>query len=370
MNIDNLATRLSEVRELAKLSQKDVAKRLNISPSLVSHWEAGARIPSEEQVLDLSRALGVSLDYLLNATIHPRFQFRAQKTKTPQEEVERVLKDASQQVHFIDAAFRMAGKNLKPFRLKADFSATQLADMATQFRDALRLNRRVTLGELKEALAEWDVFVFEWAMPSEISGMSYRGATTTIIINKLHTKQRKLFTLAHEFGHVLFHLGRDQKGGDTAVSLIASNRDPVEKEANEFSSELLMPASEMDRLMKEWGKALRQHVVLGMAAQEFNVSVDAMFYRLAGRGIFRWDEKAKYIPKHIKQEEVPSFRVCELKNQVSKEFLHTAISLHENEKVSAGKLAEWLFAPRTKVEDYLAELRNEQENGIGDGEDE
>ena len=131
-----------------------------------------------------------------------------------------------------------------------------------------------------------------------------------------------------------------------------------------------MPTVEVDRLVKEWGSGLRQRVALGMAAQAFNVSVDAMFYRLVGQGMFRWQEKGKYIPQHVEEKDVPPFRVCELKEQVSKEFLHTAISLHENEKVSAGKLAEWLFAPRAKVEDYLAELRKDQENGIGDGEDE
>lgn len=358
------------MRELANLSQTDLAKRLGISSSLVSHWEAGTRVPSETQVVDISRALGVSLDYLLNAEVYPRFQFRALKTKPHREQVERVMKDASQQVYFIDAAFRMAGRNLKPFRVKADFSVEQLPDLATQFREGMRLNRRVTLGELKEALAEWDVFVFEWKMPSEISGMSYRGATTVIIINELHSKERKLFTLGHEFGHVLFHLGRGQHREETVVSFIASNRDPLEKQANQFASELLMPSAEIDRLVKQWGTALRQQVILGMAAQSFNVSVDAMFYRLATQGVFRWDEKGKYIPQHVEQKEVPPFRVCELKEQVSKDFLYTAISLHENEKVSAGKLAEWLFAPRTKVEDYLAELRKDQENGIGDGEDE
>jgi Zn-dependent peptidase ImmA (M78 family)/DNA-binding XRE family transcriptional regulator len=379
MNSHNLSKRLGDVRELAQLSQTDLAKRLGVSPSLVSHWESGTRVPSQLQLMELARAFGVALDYLLNAEVSARFQFRAKATlKTEQrQQVERVLKDASEQVYFIDVVLRAAGKNLKPFGLKADFSYDQLTNLAAQFREALRLNRRVTLGELKEALAEWNVFVFEWAMPVCISGMSYRGSTTVIFINALHTRERKLFTLAHEFAHVLFHLGRDSKEAlgrdskDTMVSVIASNRDPVEKEANQFASELLMASAEIDGIVKDWGNAaLRQRVVLGMAARTFNVSVDAMFYRLAGRGVFRWEEKKKYIPGPPKEETVPEFRVNKPEEQVSKEFLHTAISLHEREKASAGKVAEWLFAPRIKVEGYLADLGREQENGIGGGEDE
>ena len=71
----NLSQRLSEVRELAKLSQTALAKRLSISPSLISHWESGVRTPSQAQVLEGIRGLGVTLDYLLNAELHPRFQF-------------------------------------------------------------------------------------------------------------------------------------------------------------------------------------------------------------------------------------------------------------------------------------------------------
>jgi Zn-dependent peptidase ImmA (M78 family)/DNA-binding XRE family transcriptional regulator len=369
MKAHNFPKRLSEVRELAHLSQTDLAKRLGISPSLVSHWESGTRTPSETQVMELARALGVALEYLLHAEFTPQFHFRAKATLEAEQErqVERVLKDASQQVYFVDVVTRAAGNNLKPFSLKADFSYDQLAKLAVQFREVLRLNRRVTLGELKEALAEWNVFVFEWDMPVQVSGLSYRGATSVIIINSLHTKQRRLFTLAHEFAHVLFHLGRDKQ--ETAVSLIASNRDPLEKEANRFASELLMPTTELEQLVKDSREALRQPVGLSMAAKIFNVSVDAMFYRLAGMDVFRWDEKSKYIPAPPKEANVPEHRVHKLEEQASKEFLHAAIALHEKEKASAGKLAEWLFAPRGTVDDYLAALGQEQENGIGGGDD-
>jgi Zn-dependent peptidase ImmA (M78 family)/DNA-binding XRE family transcriptional regulator len=352
--------RIGHIREMAGLNQTALAKRMNVSPSLISHWEAGVRTPSETQLIELARALGVTPDYLVNAEVCPRFQFRA-RVSLPDEEAEQLLKDASQQVYFVDAVFKMAGKNLKPFGLKADFDHQQLTNIAGQFREALRLNRHVTLGELKEALREWNVFVFEWAMPISVSGLSYRGATTVIIINAQHTKERKLFTLAHEFAHVLFHLGKDQ---NTVVSVIASNRDPQEKEANKFATELLMASSDIDQLIKDYGSSLRQPAILGMAAKMFNVSPDAMFYRLTQREIFRWTEKVKYIPVAPKEKEKPEFRVTEISDQVSKELLHAAVSLYENQKATTGKLAEWFFAPRTKVEEYLTALIQEQENGI------
>ena len=363
MNQYNFPKRLSEIRELAKLSQTALAKRMEVSPSLVSHWESGVRSPSESQVMDIARALGVSMDYLMNSEVRPRFQFRGQTPPTDelQAQVDHVLKEASEQIYFIDYVFRSAGKNLKPFGLKADFNQDQLVNMASQFREALRLNRRVSLDELKGALAEWNVFVFEWALPDNISGLSYRGSTTVIIINSQHNQERKLFTLAHEFAHVLFHLGREQ---ETAVSVIASKRDPMEKQANQFAAELLMPTAEIDQMLKDYGDTLRQPITLAMAAKSFNVSVQAMFYRLVGRGTFRWDQQKKYINFQPEEKPLPDFRVSKLETEISKEYLQTAISLHESGKASAGKLAEWFFTSRGKIEDYLANLGWEVESGL------
>ena len=47
------------------LSQADVAKKLEISPSIVSGYETGERTPSTENLLALSYLYKCSTDYLL-----------------------------------------------------------------------------------------------------------------------------------------------------------------------------------------------------------------------------------------------------------------------------------------------------------------
>lgn len=49
--IQGLAERLKKLREKYHYSQKDVAKQLNISPSIVSGYETGERTPSAENFL-------------------------------------------------------------------------------------------------------------------------------------------------------------------------------------------------------------------------------------------------------------------------------------------------------------------------------
>jgi transcriptional regulator with XRE-family HTH domain len=159
--LHNLPNRLSEVRSFANLSQSELGKKLGVSTSLISHWEKGTRTPSESQLMALAQHMGVALDYLLNATIRPRFQFRALATSPQRDEIEHALLDASMQVHFVDTAWRLAKKAPAPFSLRADFdSFDALPNITSHLRDTLKLNRRVTLDELKQALSEWKIFVY------------------------------------------------------------------------------------------------------------------------------------------------------------------------------------------------------------------
>lgn len=63
--INGLPDRLRDLREKMSLSQRDVAKRLDVSPSLISGYETGERTPSVEVLLQLSYLYKCSVDYLL-----------------------------------------------------------------------------------------------------------------------------------------------------------------------------------------------------------------------------------------------------------------------------------------------------------------
>ncbi len=63
--IKDLPQKLKKLRLTYNLSQKDVAKQLGISPSVVSSYETGERTPSTEILLSLSYLYKCSTDYLL-----------------------------------------------------------------------------------------------------------------------------------------------------------------------------------------------------------------------------------------------------------------------------------------------------------------
>lgn len=63
--IKDLSTKLKELRMSQNLSQADVAKKLELSPSIISGYETGERTPSTENLLALSYLYKCSTDFLL-----------------------------------------------------------------------------------------------------------------------------------------------------------------------------------------------------------------------------------------------------------------------------------------------------------------
>lgn len=63
--INGLPERMREMREKYMYSQRDVAKLLGVSPSLISGYETGERTPSVEILFRLSYLYKCSVDYLL-----------------------------------------------------------------------------------------------------------------------------------------------------------------------------------------------------------------------------------------------------------------------------------------------------------------
>lgn len=63
--IKDLPQKLRSLREGYRYSQKDVANKLGVSPSIVSGYETGERTPSTEVLLSLAYLYKCSTDYLL-----------------------------------------------------------------------------------------------------------------------------------------------------------------------------------------------------------------------------------------------------------------------------------------------------------------
>lgn len=62
------AERLKELRNEKGLSQRGLAKLLNLSYSAIAQWESEVRVPNAEAVVILAKFFAVTSDYLLGLT--------------------------------------------------------------------------------------------------------------------------------------------------------------------------------------------------------------------------------------------------------------------------------------------------------------
>ena len=100
-----------------------------------------------------------------------------------------------------------------------------------------------------------------------------------IYTNSTNPAYRQRFTIAHEIGHYyLNHISKETPNDvmwrDNVSTL---GTDPMEKSANAFAAELLMPATIISE-MREWGYSPHK------MAYELRVSVAAINYRLDALG--------------------------------------------------------------------------------------
>ena len=63
--------RLKEIRQGKGLTQKQIADHLGCHPCVYSRYETGERVPSIPILIQLSRFLGVSIDYIVENDFAP-----------------------------------------------------------------------------------------------------------------------------------------------------------------------------------------------------------------------------------------------------------------------------------------------------------
>lgn len=68
--------RLKESRQKSHLTQEELATKLHTDKKQISRWESGGSVPHAETLVELSRILSVSVDYLLGISDEPTIRVR------------------------------------------------------------------------------------------------------------------------------------------------------------------------------------------------------------------------------------------------------------------------------------------------------
>jgi Zn-dependent peptidase ImmA (M78 family) len=129
------------------------------------------------------------------------------------------------------------------------------------------------------------------------SGFALRDGNIQVIgVNSLTSRKRQRFTIAHELGHLILHRGRLLESKlivDHSIRVswrdVTSGHgtDLEEIQANAFAAELLMPeALVRDKVHLLFHEGMDRDFLVSSLAKAFDVSVEAMGFRLVNLGIF------------------------------------------------------------------------------------
>jgi len=169
-----------------------------------------------------------------------------------------------------------------------------------KFKDAYKL-----FGYLRDVLEDSNVLVFQFSMPIEDArGFALADELPSIVvINSKDIIEARLFTLMHEFGHILL--------GETVIDIpdeSQANRDSIERWCNAFSASFLLPKKSISELFKEYRGRLTETETLNSLSRKYKVSKAVLLVKMLELDYISRQEfenvLARYVPKETKKIEV------------------------------------------------------------------
>ena len=286
-----LGLRLQEARRAAGLTQQAVADQMEMARTTVVAIEKGERRVTPAEVIRFANIFGRSVsDFVGRQMVTQGFvtQFRSSERQVIEAhaEYEQVAFDLQRRSEDYVELERIVGaplvRSYPPLYEATGTSVVQVAsDIAAAERNRLGLGDG-PIGSLRERLeAEVGLRIFYFPMPSKIAGVfAYNEDLGACVgINAKHPRDRRHWSLAHEYGHFLMHRYQAE------ITILEVRRRSAAKErvTDSFTENFLMPAAGLNRRFSEIHRASPRGATLSdivSLANLYRVSVQALVLRL------------------------------------------------------------------------------------------
>ena len=261
---ETLGRRLQEARKSVALTQQDVAEQLGFSRESLAQIEAGVRSVNSLEIVRLSRLYGRSLSAILLEEENPEEEpltalFRMQETLAESPGLRDQLvwfSNVFQEARNIE---RLLGDD--PRLLPPDYGLRDPRNNAEAYEQGQELakqeRQRLGLGsgpipDVAEVISQQGVWAVSAKMPDNVSGIClfHSSIGAAAVVNQTHNRSRRRFSYAHEYAHVL----ADRKVRAAAVSSSSNAKELIERRANSFASEFLMPSKGVSELLSRIDK--------------------------------------------------------------------------------------------------------------------
>lgn len=353
-----MGARLKLARKKAGLSLRDLAHAIGglVSAQALGKYERDEMVPSAKVLHALSKALGVSMSFLMDAQrldlAEVDFRTKANTTKADRAkvetevlewvsrylEVERILDRDSRHWEAMDGGRR------------AIRTLDEAEDLANSLREHWELGED-PIPNMTELLEEKGLKVLIEELPARVSGFTClvtgEGAddpVPAIVVNKSKSLERRRITLAHELAHRLIdpqHLNAKEE----------------EKAANRFAGAFLVPREHLEREIGKHRNALGYRELLDIK-RLYRVSGAAMLVRLRDVGIIDdgvLSTAFQTVARTWRSEEPEPIEDEARRGDMEKprRFERLCYWALAEKLISVSKAAELLRKPVTEVEEQL-----------------
>jgi Zn-dependent peptidase ImmA (M78 family)/transcriptional regulator with XRE-family HTH domain len=279
------AYRLQVARQASGLTKADLSKRLDISAAAISQFELGQVRPSASTVVRLAEALQFAPEFFSSSTVrssapqatdelmdsYGHFRSLRSVTATRRRQVLTVAHLLRDVTAFLESRVKLP--NLKVPRHRAE-TISEVTRAAAEVRRELGLSSDDPLDDVLRALERQGIVCARYPfIAQDVSAFSVSMERRVFLVLKRHREaklDRDRFSSCHELAHLVLH----EPG-----QVLASKA--VERQANAFAAEFLMPAHQIrDELPSrvDWPRFLRMK-------QRWGVSIAALLRRAKDLGV-------------------------------------------------------------------------------------
>lgn len=229
---------LKLIRKARGLTQAELSNSVNIPQGALSKLEQGffVREPKEEIIDKLTKALFIPTDFFYQderifPPLSPFHRKRASLKKQIKDKIESIAN-----IYRIHIAKLIEAVNIEMNIIQID----TLDKNPEKIAQITRQNLKIPYGPIDniiKLLENNGIFIFSLDFETDkfdgITLIDKDNINPLIFINSRQSSDRDRFTLAHELGHFIMH------------SIIYDDMTNIEKEANAFAAEFLLPKNEI-----------------------------------------------------------------------------------------------------------------------------
>ncbi|CQR73441.1 HTH-type transcriptional regulator ImmR [Sporomusa ovata DSM 2662] len=289
-----IGKRLLAARKSAQMTLKDVAERMEMSHTAIAKYEKDQVAPNSTVLIQLSKVLKVPVSYFFEEpTVQLTLLGYRKRNRLTKGEMGAILEKAldwAAKYQELEEYLEIGGQdiNFQAVVCGLNFPIAelgQLEEFVPKFRERLQIGQDA-IEDLVELLEDIEVKVLLIDGPDKFDAVSYvneKGAFL-IVTNRRYPLARSRFTLAHELGHIVFHLLERQ-------SLVNHELDE-EKFANRFAGAFLIPAMSVYRDIGKKRTSFGKQELIELK-RKYGLSMQALVYRAKDLGIITEDTANK-----------------------------------------------------------------------------